>query len=265
MEKKFKYPIIKSSMRPFWYITDRIKTFMTLSFVFTFIMVFLSYTFGQTFLCSVSEYRNAVGCLENLWAYALYMVLKLFVLSVFLRIWYDTAYMQKKVSEEYFKENKVAFIKFFVCMVLFILWNLLPTLSSYLLLIRVPNPVWQREVLYFTVVSIGFVLPIISLRFYANLAEFIEQANWKNFKQVYKKTQYQFPRMLISTLFVFIFAFIAFIGIMSNLRTHIAGNIHVYNLFAEIVFEWTVLLISTLIINMIRVQKETLFSETIEK
>ena len=256
MEQKFKYPLIKAFTKPFSDVVDHMKFFAALTFGTAFVLTLLAYAFGKTFLCSVSSFNALIHCNESAEAYITYFFLKLFILSSFLKIWYDKIYLNKEINKTYFKNNIKRFIFFFIGFILFIILNLCPIFSFYLLVLRVPNPVWQAEIGYFTVVSTGFIVPFVMLRFYANLAELIEGENFKNFKQTAENTCYQFSKILVSFAFVVVFSLVLSVSTIGTLRMHIFGNIPFYNLFSEYVFALMTLLIATLFINFIRVQKE---------
>ena len=60
--------------------------------------------------------------------------------------------------------------------------------SLYLLHIRVPNPNWKIELCYFTFVSIGFVFPILGMRFFAYFAYAAQKEHLPAIKTLWKKT-----------------------------------------------------------------------------
>lgn len=256
MSNQFKYPILKAFSKPFWDVTDNLKIFGVYSFITALMMVVLAFIFHQTFLCSFLSDNSKITCSGNVVLYMVYVCLKILLLSVYLRIWYDKIYLQKNIDIKYIKQNFIRFLTFWCGIVIFLGANMLPIMSFYLLAKRVPNPVWQAELGYFTVVSIGFIIPFIMLRFYTNLAELIEAERFNNFKSVAQKTAYQFSKILFSFALLMMTAMSLFLVVTGNLRAHIGTNIYVYNLFAEFAFEWSFILIATLFINFIRTQKE---------
>ncbi|MBR2299868.1 MAG: hypothetical protein IJ870_04770 [Alphaproteobacteria bacterium] len=129
-------------------------------------------------------------------------------------------------------------------------------MSLYLLLVRNPNPVWQIELIYFSFVSLGFVLPFASLCFYSNLALLIENEPWCNFKQIYQKTRFKLSKIFFSFAVVLGFCLLLFMSVNNSLKANIFEPFFVYNTISEYLFELTILLIFTLVLNFIRVQKE---------
>ena len=256
MEQKFKYPFIKAISKPFADITDHFKIFVGFSSMAAFALTLSAYLFGQTFLCGVSSLYPQITCAQNTILYIPYFILKFLILSIFLKTWYDGIYLNKQINKTYLKQNVLTFLKFFGGLILFVALNMLPILSLYLLLIRIPNPVWQAEIGYFTFVSIGFIVPFVMLRFYANLGLLIEGGQYKNFKMIIENTKYQSAKILLSFAFVVLFLLVCFVSAVGTLRTHISGNIYIYNLFSEFVYEWVSVFISTLLINFIHTQRE---------
>ncbi|MBR2299894.1 MAG: hypothetical protein IJ870_04910 [Alphaproteobacteria bacterium] len=252
-----KYSVIKAFSKPFLDITDNIKSFLKLSLSFALVLCALAFVFGEPLGCNISPLKDKAFCLNNLSGYMAYLLIKLFILSVFLRAWYDSTYLNQNINFSYFRSNIRAFFKFFALFIAFIIFNSLPALSLYLLLVRNPNPVWQIELIYFSFVSLGFALPFASLRFYSNLALLIENKPWHNFKQIYQKTRFKLSKIFFSFAVVLGFCLLLFISVNNSLKASIFEPYFIYNIVSEYLFELTLLLIFTLILNFIRVQKES--------
>jgi len=257
MENEQKYSVFKGFSKPFSDLMDHFGTFLKISSVFALLLTLVSFLFGQSFVCMLLSLKERVYCSNNILLYVIYVFCKLFVVAVFLRIWYDVVYLQKNFSRQYFKENPKRFLRFFGVFIGFILLNLLPALSLYLLFVRVPNPVWQVEMIYFTIVSIGFLVPFICIRFYTNLAEYIEDKPYRNFKEIYEKTRGKLSKIFFSFIVVLAFSLFVFLVVNNNLRIHVFEPLWLYNIFAEYLFEWIALLVMAVLLNFIRVQKES--------
>jgi hypothetical protein len=188
-------------------------------------------------------------------------VLKLFILSVFIKIWYDNIYLKRQIDRAYFKNHISDLFKTFGIVIGFCLLNALPILSLVLLLYRQPNPVWQIEITYFTFVSIGFLIPFILARFYTNIAELIEGTDYKNFKEVYSQTSFKTGKIVLALTFILFLSLLLFVLAQSNLKIHIFEPLIIYNIMAEFIFEITILFIATLFFNFIRVQKELVIGQ----
>ena len=254
-----KYSFFKSFSKPILDVTDNFTIFLKYASVFGLFLTLLSFVFGQSFLCMVPDASQKINlfCAGTI-SYFIYFIFKLFVLSVFIKIWHDKIYMQSDISFKYLKENALAFLKVFGVFLLFMVFNMFPILSLILLLYRTPNPVWQIEICYFTIVSTGFLVPFILARFYSNIAEFIEGTDYKNFKQIYQNTSYKSGKIILALTFILLFSLFLFVVVQNNLKIHTFEPLGLYNVMAEFIFELTILFITALFINFIRVQKELL-------
>ena len=259
-EKIQKYPVFQTFSQSFLMLTDNFMAFLKPALVCAALMSLLSFVFKQPFVCLLIGLREKVSCGANTPLYIFYLLLKLFILSSFLRIWADKIYLKKEINLLYFKTNLMRFLKFFGGSFVFLIINALPLLSLYCLIIRTPNPVWQIEILYFTFVSLGFIVPFVVLRFYANIALAIEGLPFTDFKQTYQKTNFQVSRILTAFTFVLASLLFLFLIIQTNLRRHIFAPFYAYNIFSEYLFECTLLFVVTVMFNFIMIQKQTVQS-----
>ena len=256
MSEKTRYSMVKAISRPISDVMDYFMDLIKTGLPFALVLLLLSMTFGRMFLCAVPSVAEKISCGQSALGYAFYMLCKLIVLSVFIKTWYDLIYMKKAVSMRYFKENIKGFAKSFLLLVFFIGINMLPAVSAIMLIARVPNPDAKIELLYFTGVSIGFVLPFVLIFFYANLAEFLEGAPWKNFSKVWQNTATFGVKIIFSVAVLFLISMFVFTAVSRYLRLGVLENTGLYNLFSEFVFDFVTLMIMALFTGYLRVQKE---------
>ena len=256
METNQKYQIFKAFSKPILDITDNFKLFFKLGFPAALVLSVWSFICGQSFVCLLLSLRNRFYCSDNVLLYIIYIVVKIFILTTFLRVWYDAVYLEKSIDKTYFKTNIRRFFKFFGFFIGFIALKSIPALSLYLLLVRDPNPNWMIEVVYFTFVSIGFLIPFVLLRFYTNIAEYLEEKPWRNFGEIYEKTNFKLSKIFFSFALILSCCLLLFLTTNRSLQNSFFDPLIVYNIFAEYCFELALLVILTLIINYIRVQKE---------
>lgn len=258
-----KYSFFKSFSKPILDITDNFLTFLKYASVTALFLIILSFIFGQSFLCmflNIAEKTNLYCSNDAL--YFAYLIFKLFILSIFSKVWYDRIYLKRTINTGYFKSHIPDLFKTFGILFLFCLLNTLPILSLVLLLYREPNPVWQIETVYFTVVSIGFLIPFLLTRFYTNIAEMIEGTDYKNFKEIYKRTSFKMGKITLALTFILFLSLFLFVVVQSNLKIHVFEPLTFYNILAEFIFELTIIFITTMFLNFIRVQKELLTNNT---
>lgn len=255
-EKLNKYPVFRAFSKPIIILTDHLKTFGKIGGSAAFVLLLISFVFAQPFACLVPALREKSYCGSDIVPYIFYMVAKLFVLSSFLRIWADKIFLNKNIDFAYFKQNTRRFLKMFWAFILFLLINSLPAFAFYFILVRVPNPVWQIEILYFLFMSLGFLIPFILLRFYTNIALFISDLPYLNIKEIYEKTNFKSTKIFFAFSLVLAFCLFFFLTINGNLKTHIFEPLFLYNIVAEYIFECAILVVATCMLNFIMVQKE---------
>ena len=244
-----KYRIFQAIGKSFYMTTDYFKFFLKLSGIFALAMSALSFIFLQSFGCLVSGVQDKIVCGENVAGYVAYIVLKFFMVAVFLRVWADKIYLKKDITLIYFKESGLRFVKFF------------GVFAVYLLIIRTPNPIWQIEILYFFVVSLGFFVPFVLMRFYANIGLWIEGSGFSDFKKTYRQTNFQTSRILTAFTVVLAFCLFLFLVLQGYLKHSVFEPLFLYNILAEYVFEWVLLFVASIMFNFIMIQKDMLPAE----
>ena len=256
-----KYRIFQAISKSFYMTTDYLKIFLKLCGIFALVMSVLSFIFSQSFGCLVPGVQDKILCGENVAGYVVYIVLKFFMVAVFLRVWADKIYLKKDIGLIYFKENGLRFVKFFGVFAVFLVLNVVPFLSLYLLIIRTPNPIWQIEILYFFVVSLGFFVPFVLMRFYANIGLWIAGSRFTDFKKTYRQTNFQTSRILTAFTVILAFCLFLFLILQGYLKHSVFEPLFLYNIFAEYVFEWGLLFMASIMFNFIMIQKDMLPAE----
>ena len=251
-----KYPLFKAFSDPLFMLAEKKGVFIRLSCSFAFILLLLSFLFGQSYLCTLPHLTDKVHCYSNILLYMLYMLIKLFIFSSFLRIWCDKVFLNKNINIIYLKQNVWRFFKFFGAFMLFLFINSLPAFSLYFMIIRIPNPVWQIEILYFLLMSLGFLIPFTLIRFYKNIALFIEEEPCLNIRQTYEQTNFKVSRIFFAFSIVLAFCLFFFLTVNANLKSHIFAPLYIYNILSEYFFEWSILFVLTIMFNFIMVQKK---------
>ena len=245
------YMMLKGVMNPLWVISDKLVEFIKMVGVFAVVLTLLSYVFGQTYICVFgASSKESLYCMENSLLYFPYLVLKLLIINIFILYWLKKILLNQSV-------NKTTAAKGAGIFFLFIITNLLPLVSAFLLLVRQPNPVWQIELIYFTVVSLGFLAPFVLMRFYAVLAGALSDNIPNMLKTVWQNTGGYTAKIVISAIIVYLIGILTVISVNSVIMR--LGNIlpmHIYNFTAEYLFNFMILFVVTLIVNFINYQKQ---------
>lgn len=167
-----KLPLFSTIFGAYGLIIDKFKQFVITGTIFAVIFMILSIASGQAAMCYNEIYRATHFCTQN---WGLFIGLRLLVfmmICMFLRIWYQFALAQKTLNFKQMFIPKLADLKIAGGFLAYLVTIAVSCLSFYLLLTRVPNPDWRIEILYFSVVSLGFFVPILALRFLVYFAFF---------------------------------------------------------------------------------------------
>lgn len=245
------YSLIKGAVNPLWTISEKLPDFVKIAGVFALFLTVLSYIFGQTYVCVfASETDIALPCLGSSFVYFPYLIIKLLIINIFIIYW-----LKKVLLNQPFNKNMAA--KGVGLFFLFIILNLVPLVSAFLLLVRVPNPVWQIELLYFFVVSLGFWVPFVLMRFYAVFIGILSGCNQKMIKPVWQNTGGFGAKIVTSGIIVYMICILSVIS-LNSIIARFSGvlPLQLYNFVAEMLFNFIILFVVTLIVNFMNYQKQ---------
>ena len=103
MQKKNDNSVIFSFWKgitfPFECIYGKIKEFVFLSGVFSFISAFLIMIFGRSFACVLGLTGGGIYCLANIWGMLLLFLLLCFMMACFINRWWLIAYKNVTLVE----------------------------------------------------------------------------------------------------------------------------------------------------------------------
>ncbi len=192
-------PFTASVFGAFSLFIEKIKPFLLVSTPFAIILMILYFVFGQEALCINSLYRQDHSCSNNLISFILVHLLALFILCIFMRVWMQFVLGQKTFSWQQLMPQ-LADIKLFGLFVVYSITLIIAGFSTYLLIIRVPNPNWTIELAYFFVVSLGFFVPLLGLRFISYFAFAADNEPLPPLKTLWKKTTHNTFILLIGIM-----------------------------------------------------------------
>lgn len=256
-EQKLKYSIFKSFAQPFWVISDNINTFMAQGSIFSLLMLAISYLFGQKYFCLFNDsMKEKLYCPETINWYVPYLLVKIVLVSIFVNVWYNTVFKKVTIDKSYLKSIWKVVLKTIMLLLVFIVLNIMPLISGVVLFMRTPNPVWQIELLFFTFVSIGFLLPFVSLRFYSLFAVLLDSGKITEVKEIWNRGKGLTVKILISTSLVYMMCLLCFISVTGYLSVprDIPGE--VYNIMAELLFAFMNYFIVILVITFCEKQRQ---------
>lgn len=253
-----KYSVWKSVMFPLRQLADNFEKFLLSGCLFALILTMLSYLFDQTYICVFNKaLAQYLPCYDHNSLYGIYLLLKLIVCSFFVTVWIYLSTRETAEDDvyEYFLNHKKKFLLDFLIIVVFFVISLIPAVSGILLLMREPNPVWQIELLYFTFIGLGFVVPFVLMRFFTIFAELLAGEKWQNFVVVWRNTSGNVFKIVVSTALIFVIVLFLLVSINTSFRAESTSQPQLYNFAAEFVFNLITLLIVALFVSFIQGQK----------
>lgn len=259
-EEAKKYSVAKAIINPLWALSNNLGTFVLLGSLFALLLVGLAYLFGQTYVCAFQiEAAEKMSCHEgNAYVYFPYLLCKIAIIAAFITMWYDKVFLQEKFDQSYMLGLGKKYLRNLAVLFAFIGLNLVPAVSVVLLLFRVPNPVWQIELAYFTVVGFGFLVPLVLMRFYALFAQLLAGGGLKNIKQIWQAAEGNNLKIIVAVAALFMINIIFLTGTYSFLRQANVLPPAIYNFTAEFVYDIFTLLIIALSVNFMQSQKNIL-------
>lgn len=165
-----KLPIISTVLGAFPLLFAGGLSTWFLLLAFSFIITVLVGASGNLTACINGEFRAHYFCNESVSLFVAEKIVILAVYAIFIRNWISFILAEQKINWRQalipnLRDAKVIglILGLFACIAVALG-------SFYLLYVRIPNPDWQIEIVYFAVVSLGFIVPILSLRFFAYIA-----------------------------------------------------------------------------------------------
>ncbi len=249
--------IMQITMTPIDVFLKHLKQLVVLGALFAVFISILSFSTGNSIGCSFNSPEGAYpyACTaEESAARIVFLLLRLLIIVVFARTWYRAAFTEEKTFTNDTLVISVRDWKLYAATLFFLLLNLLPVISMILLVQRVPNPDWKIESLYFAVVSCGFWLPIIAVRFYGVLAFIIKGQKIPSPLMFLRRTKDNVLKILLSLFFIVLCCSIMAIVSTNGLKTIFSYNYLLMGIICEflynIVFLAVVALISCYIVCM---------------
>lgn len=261
-KQQLKYSILNAVIKPFWIISDNLRIFFIQSIMFSFIVLMLSYIFNQKYSCYFNQdIASSIHCPQTFYWYMPYILLKLILTAIFINLWYDSVFKKTNINIEYFKLIWKKILKTLVFIFGFILFNTIPFISALLLVVRVPNPNWKIELSYFTIVSLGFLLPIILMRFYGLFAQILAQKKKGIYAKLWENTSGFTMKIIFSCFLMFMINLIIILAVIGILKGQANIPAQLYNMFSEIIFAIAYYFIIVLFTNFCEVQRQSFINE----
>lgn len=237
------------------------RSFFRIAAVFALLISLLSFAVKAGYGCI---YANQLGnypfaCDISLSMYAVYFLLRLLIVAVFLKVWYKTSLNGDNVDWRRLFVINTNDWKIFAVLVVFCLINALPLVSFLMLLERVPDPNWIVESIYFAVISSGLWLPFFALRFYSIIAFVVEEKPVPPLQEIYIRSSGNSLKMILAVALLMLLSVI----LVSNFGVLaffvMEGLPFVGSILMDYAYNIIFLLIITVFFNYCLIQQNGLF------
>ncbi len=253
-------PGFKLFYLPYAYIIDNFILWLKLVVLFALTIGAVSLISGFAYVCGLPQLVN-FHCSNSLPLFAIDILFKYFLLFFFACKWYALIKTPTIFSWKFLFSFDRKILKAFAALSIILVLNIIPFVSFSLLAMREPNPDVVVEITYFGVVSIGFLVPFVVLRFYSVLGLILEGVDLPSLKSIWVKTQGNSLRIILSLFSIFILTLFLFLNFYLNIRTYDFSNPLWVGISSEFVYEVLLLLIWSLFVGHCYTQKYFLYGD----
>ncbi len=230
--------------------------------IFATIMTLLSFASHHSLICNMETItdKSPFVCHRGLdLPDLIILLLKLFIVAMFLRVWYTSTLNRRKTPNAESLLPTLRDLKMFVALIVVILINCLPIISLVLLIKRVPNPDWRIESLYFAVVSCGFWIPIVAIRFYSIFAFILERQKTPGIKSFLTVTSDHTIGLLFSLFFVLLYSIIIITYYLVKAEQVVPINPLLFGIVGDFFYNVIILIVASLSASYLICTKQELF------
>ncbi|MBQ8677803.1 MAG: hypothetical protein IJ529_04995 [Alphaproteobacteria bacterium] len=193
---EIKMPIIETLLGPFGLLFAGGKYAVRICATYALMMSCLMAVSGNMSVCFNGTYRIEHFCADNVLLIVAARLIYLMMLVMFTRCWIDMGLNGGSFSWKKMLLPNLRDVKILGLLAGYLASMIIAGISFYLLYIRVPNPDWRIELAYFALVSIGFLAPLMLLRFGCYIAMAALGEKMPKISDIWRKTSYS--PMLIS-------------------------------------------------------------------
>ena len=235
-----KIGILSLIFYPFVMVFDKLGSWLKIASIYASILTVISFIFGYSYICAYGNVNN-IFCNSSSWWYWFYMLIKLVILAFFITEWIAICAGEKYFVRQSFKLS-IPKIKTALIIIALMTLSSIGIISGYLLAIRIPSPDWKIELGYFTIVSLGFLVPILATRFYSLIAFAGKNKPLPSMRNIWKSTKGQTMKILFS-LFVILIVMVSVLGnYLMSFRYDESENLWVFSIISEFILNILVLL-----------------------
>ncbi len=248
------YPMTQMILGPYMVLIDKFRAFAYAGMLFALILSIVYLVGGQSLFCSLGAMSGGF-CSQSLISAIVIRIIIVALIAAYCVRYYQAVWQNAPLNLAFlFKPQKNDLLSLGT-IIAFVLLNGIAGLSGYLLYARVPNPDWRIELVYFGIVSIGFLVPFVLLRFYLVFAYIWGGEKIPSLAYIWKICGGNNLRILCGiALWFFIWVF----GI-SAIATSFAEDVRSGSIYAvffgEYIFNFVMLIMISCFVNLCGIQK----------
>ena len=252
-------PFFRTLFTPFIRLIDNINHILAPILTYTVALTILSYAFGFTYQCLYTKHgQDVFFCSKNIPLYVLYSLIKLLILSSFAAKTYKIKISKKGFLPDFSSLSTKSFAFNFALSIVM----LIPFVSIIILYLRVPNPDWFIEILFFGVVSIGFIIPFFSFRLLSVYGFVLAQEPIPPLTKIWKKSDGNLLKFVLGLFFILVFHFMITVSFFGGFNTPAESLTTYLSISSEVFHNIFVLIFFYLWTHHCITQKELLFKES---
>ena len=253
-EAKVKISFFRLLGETFNPVLDYFKIFLILGALAAILISIAATITGFNNLCLYQEVHVDIYCSDSAWLYLTYSFIKFYILSYFAVKWTEITLGKESFSWSYVWHADRRSLKLAAVFLFLIFLNFAPVLSSWVLYLRTPNPDWRVELIFFTFVSIGFLIPFFLVKIYPFLSAMITAEKEVSLRQVWHKTDGNFIKILLNYMIIFVIAMLLYGNLQSTIRAYSGEYGYLTVLMSEFMYNFAAILIFAFFINNINYQ-----------
>ncbi len=253
-------PPLKLLSLPFVYVIDNFMPLLKLTVLFALLIGSVSLATGFAYICGIPLLVNFY-CSNSIILFVVHVLLKYFLLFFFAVKWYEMISQKKALNLPFLLSFDNKTLKAIGALALMWGLNLIPFVSFYLLAIREPNPDATIELIYFGVVSIGFLVPFVVLRFYSVFGLILDDTSFTSLKEIWNRGKGNSLRIIIALFLIFMLALFAFLNFYLNMQSYDYSHPLWVGISSEFVYELILLVLLALFVGHCYTQKYFLYGD----
>ena len=262
VENKNKFPLFKTIFASFSLFFDNIWSSVIIGSVFSLIYMVINFIGGQSLFCYSRNYSASVFCVGNFYLFILSNLFLWFLACVYMRNWYNVVILKTQKFSIKDILPQMTDVKLFGVLGLFFVALLIACGVGAVLFVREPNPNWKIELIYFSLISIGFLAPIFAMPLLSFIAFVAEKTKIPTIKELWNVSKGKFTVMFISFVSVVLFSFLLMsFGLRYFVQLAVDGNIFVI-VIAEFLYNIVLMFIASIFTNYCYIQKKFLFERS---